>query len=134
MHFLPRKGTGYSHLPLASPTNHAIGGNGKFQSHIGSCLHLPHQVGPKRITGLILQDTCYHLDARTLQDCKTLAGNARIRILQPDDNARNARLDFLGLPINPMLDGRPVEEIYDRRGQELLSDASGTTPTTQPVR
>lgn len=42
--------------------------------------------------------------------------------------------DFLGLPINPMLDGRPVEEIYDRRGQELLSDASGTTPTTQPVR
>ncbi|MDB5326503.1 MAG: type phosphodiesterase/nucleotide pyrophosphatase [Phycisphaerales bacterium] len=62
-----------------------------------------------------------------------LTSIATDRTIRTEDTFATA-CQFLGIPVDPKLDGRPVLEVMDRSGQELLSDAVPVaTPTAAPT-
>ncbi|MGC4030507.1 MAG: ectonucleotide pyrophosphatase/phosphodiesterase [Tepidisphaeraceae bacterium] len=61
-----------------------------------------------------------------------LTNSAPDRTIRTEDTFATA-CNFLGIPVDPAREGRPVMEIYDRRGQELLTDSSPTVAEPAPA-
>ena len=87
----PRFSSGDRHLPCPLAAEHAIGGNGKFESHLRATLRLTRQVAGHRPAGFLLQNPDRDFDIGVGKDFQAPAGYPRVRIGDGDHNAGNAR-------------------------------------------
>ena len=115
-------GDGDLSLPrrTALAADHAVGGNGKLQSHLRAALRLAHEIGSQRAAALLLQHTAVNRDAGRAKDGK--ATDARVRIGEGNDDAGNAcRDDGIGAGRRPAVMGTGFERDVEGRPPRLLA-------------
>ncbi|MNH96165.1 hypothetical protein D3C73_488270 [compost metagenome] len=71
---------------LATTAEHAIGRNCKLESHIGQSPRLAREVGRKHTTPFVLKQSGFYDDAGFAQDAEAATGNARVRIVEANDD------------------------------------------------
>lgn len=93
LHLGARDGTGNPHLPLASPSDHAVRGNRKFQSHMRAFLALTHEVGLEHTPALFMERAYVDVNAGAAKHHHAAAGNAFIGIEDGNDDTADTRGD-----------------------------------------
>ncbi|ENN85865.1 hypothetical protein RHSP_17832 [Rhizobium freirei PRF 81] len=90
LHIRPGGIAGDANLPLARFADHAIGGNGKLQSHVGTVPRLAHEVACQGSPALRLENAGIDFNAGVAQHIDAAPGNALVGIGDADDDARDA--------------------------------------------